>query len=370
MSFIDVQNSSTVAAKGYMVPPFRTLTEKYIAGRSDDSFATKAKLDGTITKVGKDAITITYSDGRVESLFLGIQHGIVSGSYTPHLIVSHLKLGDKVVANQVITYNDGFFEQDLLDPTAVNLKFSLLTNVAFLLSADTHEDGINISRKLEGPLTTPVTEVKELVVPFTTNVFNLLPLGTVVDEESILCTLDDTLSGAGLDEQDEVIQALSSVGNANIRAKTTGTITRIDVIYHGEIENMSASLADICTFYDKERSKRSRNRGNDTAITGQIDETIRIGKSKVFSGFVGIRIYIDKDLGITTGDKYVVGNQLKATCSRVLEYDVIAEDGREVMAEFSTNSSFNRIVGSWLFQGLGNLILTKATENLIKDILN
>ena len=41
-------------------------------------------------------------------------------------------------------------------------------------------------------------------------------------------------------------------------------------------------------------------------MTGQIDEPLKLKSQEVLEGQVGIRIYIETDLGFSSGDKLVV----------------------------------------------------------------
>ena len=368
-SFTDVQNSSTVQAYGYEVPPFRTGAEKFVAGRSGENFAYMAPQPGKVLSVTKDAITVEYEDGTKEMRRLGVKHGVVSGGHLPHELTTLLKKGDSFKALQPITFNAGYFEEDLLDKGNINLKFSLTANVAFNVSSDTHEDGCNVSTSLERKLSTRITHVRDVVVPFDAEIFDLVEEGTELTSKDILCTLDYASSNQYFSDDDAAYKGLKELTNLNPRAEHPGYISRIEVFYYGELEDMTESLRNVCETYDKERAKRAKMKGENKATTGKVDEVIRINGRKLQPGFVGIQIYVDSDLGVTTGDKFVIANQLRTTVSRMIETPIHAEDGREVLLEFSMNGPFNRIVGSWLFQGLGNAILTKATKNLINDVL-
>lgn len=349
--------------------PFRTGYENVVANRAEDRYAIKAIDNGIIKKVTDDLLTVEYKD-QIINYELGTFHGLMSGEIIPHKIICDLAEGKRVKKGDVIAFNSGFFERNLLNPSTVDLKFGRLTRIAFHEVSDVDEDGCVIRESLTQDLTTRIGHVRDVVVDFNTHVYNLVHAGDEIDADSILCTLEESFSDTFSESDEEAVAALSAISASNPRAGHSGKIAKIEVLYYGDIENMTPSLQAIVKEDNKRRAKRSKLLGEHIAKTGQIDEMIRVGGVKMDKGMVAIRVFIDDDLGIGSGDKFVISNALKTTVSYVDVNPIVSEDGQDVEIVFGANSAANRIVGSYLIQGLGNLAMTEISKQMADIYFN
>lgn len=365
VNFISIQNSSTVAAVGYSVPPFRTGYEQVLASRVDSLYATTAKEDGSVTDIDEKYLTVLYKSGKVEVVELGIRHGTVSGTTVPHTIVSDMKSLQKFKAGDTLAYNNMFFTKDIFDPNMVSFKSGVMAKVAFWESSDTIEDGCVLGKGILDKMVTPNAYCKTMIVDFDTACHNLVKVGDILDHDSILCTLEDAVS-AGVSEADpEAIAALQQLSSANPRAKTHGTVSKIETVYFGNIEDMTPTLQEIVKADDRRRAARAKALNDDSARTGQIDESIHWGGTKLLSKNVGIKIYINSELPIGSGDKVVVSNALKSTVSRVDTNDIVAEDGEHIDVLFGMTSVLKRIVKSPEISGTMNKVLSKLSTEMV-----
>ena len=130
----------------------------------DDLFCYTAKEDGKVTSVNDKAITIEYLSGEKKGVYLGRRYGNAEGSTYPHDIKTFLKEGDTFVKGDVIAYNEGYWEQDFLDPRKVVLKMGMMAMTAFEESALTHEDSCGVSLELADKLKAKTTKVKSFIV--------------------------------------------------------------------------------------------------------------------------------------------------------------------------------------------------------------
>ena len=67
-----------------------------------------------------------------------------------------------------------------------------------------------------------------------------------------------------------------------------------------------------------------------------------------------------------TGDKCIVGNQLKCTVGEVFDYDMTTESGDKIDAVFSNLSISARIVNSPNLIGTTATLLKKIEDNVLK----
>lgn len=361
-SFVNVQHSHGVQAAGYEALPYRTGYEEIIASRTGSLFSTKAKDDGIVTKLTNNSISVKYKNEIEQTIELGIIHGVVAGEVIPHSKVTKFKVGDIFHKGDILVYNEGFFAKGELNPNNVVYKAGVLSKIALIDNSDTVDDGVTITTGLAKKLVTPETSLYGLVVDFNMNVYNLVKVGDTLVPDSILCTIEQNLDD-NIDRDSEAIMALSQLSNNNPKCKVYGKVTRIEVLYFGKIENMSPSLQELVTTFDKLRAKRVKQFGYEEAKTGQLDESIRVAGKKVVKNQVAIKIYVDGALDMGDGDKLVVGNQLKCTVSRVDTNPITAEDGTEIDGVFGYLSIAARIVGPEL-AGICNTVLIEMTKQM------
>ena len=353
VSFVNVQHGHGVACNGYSALPYRTGGEETIAPRVDELFAVTAEQNGVVKKVDEKILTITYTkeekDKKInydKSYELGIIHGTVSGTTIPHNKITDLKVGQKVEKDSVIIFNSGFFERSIMDSNNAVYKHGVIARIAFKEDSDTIEDGCVITEELSNKLITPVSMLRDIIINFNMNVHNLVKVGDTVDPETILCTLETQL-GDNMDMRDaEAIKELHLLTIDNPKAKVYGKVTNIEVVYFGNVEDMTFSLQKLAAKFNAVRSKRVDTYGLDEAKTGKITDSIRVNSKKVIKNEFVIKVYIDGELNAGAGDKLVFGNALKTTISRVDTNGITTEDGQPVQGIFGDKSIAARQVGS------------------------
>jgi hypothetical protein len=194
VNFIAIQNSSSTFCKGQRASPVRTGYERVIPHRTSDLFAYTAKAEGTITKVSKNAIEVTYKDGTVKPIELGLRLGSTPDFKMPHVIVTSLKEGDKVKHGDIVAYNKWYFEPDALDRTQVLWKQGVMLKTALLECPETLEDSSMISENAAVLLETEMTKYRDIVVESKQAIHNLVHVGDHVDVDTVLCIIEDPIS--------------------------------------------------------------------------------------------------------------------------------------------------------------------------------
>lgn len=365
VNFISIQHGSGVSAKGYKPTPLRTGYEQVLAQRTDDLFAYTAKQKGKVTKVTKQAITITYEDGTTRSVELGRRFGTAAGSTFPHSVVTDLKVGDTFKEGDVVSYNEDYFTPDTLNPNRVVWKAGLMVKTAICESPDTLEDSSAISERVADELSTNMTKVRTLVIPFDQTVRRMVASGTKVDTESILCTIEDAVTAENDLFNEDTLDTLRILSANTPRAKYAGTVERIEVFYHGDIEDMSESLQALAIESDKELAKRQRALGK-PVVTGSVDGGVRFESDPLELDTLAIKIYITSPVSAGIGDKGVFGNQLKTVFARVMGGVNETETGTPVDAIFGYQSISDRIVLSPEIMGTTNTLLRVISKRVAK----
>ena len=111
-----VQHEHGISCAGYTQGMVRTGYEQVLAQRTNDMFCFSARKPGRVISVKPEGIVIEYEDGEQRGIELGRRFGIDSGLTFAHEIKTKFKEGDTFVKGDVLTYNDGFFEPDMLNP--------------------------------------------------------------------------------------------------------------------------------------------------------------------------------------------------------------------------------------------------------------
>lgn len=344
VGFISVQNSHTVACKGYRTAPVRTGEEAVMVQRVGSSFASTAKGEGVVESVSENAITVKYKDGSSESVEIGRRYGAAAGLTIPHDLVANVKAGQKVKAGEVLCYNKGFFEKDSFSG-GISYKGSLLANVMVYETSMTDEDSSVVSKRLARDLGTETTKIRDVVLDFDQSVRGLMKAGSSVDSTDVLCLIEDSVT-AGLDMFDEnSLDTLKLLGSQAPMAKVNGVIDRIEVYYHGDIEDMSESLKKITRESDRALVARCKSLDK-KPYTGSVDEGFRSEGQSLKLDTLVIRFYISTENSFGGGDKLVYANQMKSVVGEIMDEPLLTENGTEVDVQFGRRSIFARIVNS------------------------
>lgn len=365
---MSIQHSHGVPCDSYTSMPITTGGEKAIAHRTGKLFATTAKKPGKVIRKTSYAIVVEHEDGTQTGIELGRRFGKSAGSVFPHDLVTDLKVGDEVPLGRVIAWNQKFFEKDQLDPTAVRWKVGTLAYTAILDGADTFEDSSALSEHFAAKMATETTRVRPIVVDFNERVVGLVKEGQAVEPDSILCTIQDSVStSAGLFEADsDAINALQLLSDATPKAKYKGIIDKIDVVYNGELEEMDESLQTLAIASDRRMAKIAEGLGELKAVGKVEDDSYRIDGKRLMKNQCAILVYNTSRMGAGVGDKFVFGLQLKSITCRIMTGVNRTVSGIPLDAYFSYQSISNRIVNSAEDIGILNTMVIFAADEAFK----
>lgn len=281
--------------------PLRTGYERVLAHRTDDLYAKTARADGKVVDVTDKVIKVQYDDGEAVAYELGRRYGNWSGHVVPHALKSARKKGDVVKQGDPLLYNANFFQVDKLDPTQVIYKSGVLARTALLESSDTIEDSSAISEALAKQLATTATHVRVVKIAYEQEVRNLLKVGEAVDVESILCTIENPAAGRSDFFDEQALETLKLLSSLTPKAKSEGVIERIEVLYSGELDEMSESLKLLAERSDAAIYKLHKQLGK-PAVTGKVAVGFRIDGVPLEQDTVAIKIYITGNVPAGQGD--------------------------------------------------------------------
>ncbi len=348
-------------AVGYQATPCRTGYEEVVASRVGDIYAISAPQAGKIVKVTDKLLQVVFDDETKKGWELGVVHGDSEGEAVPHHIETDLIAGHKFDVGHVLAWNIGFFERSLTAPTNVTMKIGALSYTAFMENNDTLEDGSRIDEELSAKLTTRVSKKKGILVNHDQVVTNLVKVGDKIEYDTVLCQIQESAT-ASMSQDDAALTALAKLSGSNPKAKVSGVVTRVEVFYMGDPEEMSESIRTIVEADNKRRKQHKRDTGADTSGNGLIKRSTYIAGEKIIPGTVAIAIYIDSELTQGVGDKAVFCNQLKTIHGAKLIGENRTVDGTKINAFFGYRSVNDRIVNSPIMQGTVNTTQIEASK--------
>lgn len=350
--FTSIQNSRSIGAVGYQSLPYSTGADRTFSKRDTGYFAVTAQQDGEVIGLTDEILTVRYMDGTEESMEIGRKYGTASGTTIPHDMVTGLSKGDRFKVSDTLSYNKIHFKPDIYNPKSVVLTPGVVSTIALLESSETDEDGSTISGALADKLSVPTSKKRTIMVEFGQIIHNLLQVGDTVAPDTILCTLEDAVSAHISDARSDAAASLNRIAAKNPRAETDGTVARIEVLYRGNIDDMSETLAAIVKADNRRRARMAKTLGGRTVKTGEIKTPMHVDGNDLLNNMVAITLYMDSHASMGNADKLVFGNQLKSTVSRVLTEPMLSESGTVIDGIFAMQSIADRTTNSPIEMGI------------------
>lgn len=366
VNFIGIQHGSGIGAVGYRTMPYSTGYEQVIAHRSGKKFAYAATGKGVVTSIKHGVMKITYADGTVDAVEIGRVFTSGEGHMYPNDLVATVKAGDKVDDGDVLVYNTAFFEPSPFAARQVSYKHGVPCRVALFESVNTLEDSSMISSKVSEKMRASETETRDIIVDFKTTIHQLVQEGEEVEPDDILCTMEDPSSNAADLFSEETVESLQVLVDKSPRAKLHGTVDRIEILYNGDLEDMSPTLRKLVEESDRKLRNRNRELGDDVG-DGRADESLRIKNQPLQMDTLAIRVYISHSRAAFAGDKGVLGNQMKSVFGQVQHGEFATESGAELDMVFSDKSIEDRIVRSARKAGMLNALLIHNGKRAVKS---
>lgn len=344
--------------------PFGTGYEEVIAGRFNKEFCYIATGKGKVLSTKNDVLKIEYEDGTKVAVETGFIVTGGEGHLYPNTIQVTVKPGDTFEEGDGLAYNDSWIEVSPHDPRLFILKMGVPTWVMLSENANTLEDGSVISPELSKSLTASEIVKRELVFSFKDTVHNLIPVGTKLEPDDILCTIESaSTAAAGLFDESTVAR-LNQIADNAPRSKYHGEVVKIEILYNGDIEDMSESLTKLVEDSDKRIRLKMKDLGK--AIDGgRTDESHRVDGNPLQVDTLVIQIYLSHSSPAGAGDKGVLGNQLKSVHGQVATAPMVTESGRIIGMNYADVGVEARVVRSPRKTGMYNALLVTAGERFV-----
>ena len=307
---------------------------KTLAYMISDDFCFKAKKAGKVEKIdnaNKVAI-LQYNDGTKDAIDLSdkLDKNSGMGFYIHQVFKMVYSEGESFDANDVLAYNPSYFTGKGKN---VDYQPGALAKVAIAAGDFAFEDSTMIAESLSKKCAAKDNMLKACSLGKNATIYSIVKEGDkVVTGDNLIeftSSFDDpdtadflqALSGKLSDED------LSEITHETIKAKYTGEITRVEILYNCPFEELSPSLQKLIKDFKKKLENRAK------AVEGVPHEAVHIpplkqtdakksGKAEFpEGGGVIINIWIEYIDEMGMGDKLTYNTALKGVISRVLTMD-------------------------------------------------
>lgn len=358
LNFASIMKSHIIPINGMSVPYVRTGYEAIVPIRSNDKFVITAEDNGVVTKVSKTDVEVKYNKTTKKYKIKDWTTKEESGACYTHVMKSNVEVGDKVSKDDTIIYDQAFFQPDIFNPKRVIYREGTTINVALVENPETYEDSAAISQHMSEKLGTTVTKVKSIIIEAANNIYDVKKVGDRLEPND---TLLSSVAGGFLDKtlDARTLEILKNLKTSSPKAKVRGVITKIQVKYNCNLEDMSDTIREFTMAIDRQTKA-------DTGFTGKIENgSYSINGNVLQPGYIEIKFYIQVGVKQGIGDKAIFANQLKFTVGEVFDHNITTEDGTTVDALFSYRSISARIVNSPLLMGAAGMVLSKLEDKAI-----
>lgn len=357
-------------------------TDEAMVYMTSDEYAFKAKKKGTVKEVvPNEYMILSYEDGTGEYISLKeeTRKNSDGGFYITITLVPKLKKGAKFKAGDIVAHDAKTFSNKLGESENLAYNVGVLCKVGILPTDEGFEDSASISSWLSEAMGTTVATKIPVAIGANTNVFDMVSVGSPVEEGQPLITMQDSI-----DDKDAAIllhnitdsDYVSDLGRVRIKSKYTGVLQEIKIYRTCEISELSESLQKVVKVYEK-GIKATKNLYKENNISGSntLDPDYALtntGKLKNIGEGVLIEFFIKYFDNMSIGDKLTLQSANKG----VIKY--IFPKGKEPFTDFrpeetvhimASSRSFNaRMVTSPIISGALNKGLIELDRS-IKDIM-
>lgn len=363
--FVSTQWSQAVSSKNSTWSITRTGYDSIVAHRTSELYSKVAKEEGKVTAVESDQLVITYKDGTEDRYPLGLVIGEASGEYHRHTRVTDLKVGDKFRKGDVVGWDEQWFARDPFNPGQAVLKTAPMVRIAMLEDQDTYEDSIGVSRDLAEESVTPFLNPVRFTMRAEQSIAVRAKVGDDIDYDAILCEIEDShvLSDGG--NTSDISNEINRLGIRQIRSKNHGKVIHVDVKYNSPMEEMSETVRKLVKDGDKKRKRFMETEGKEP-VTGAVNTNLNVAKPVIPPGMILVTFYVETLDVSTTADKWVLGNQMKATAGYIMPHPIYTKDGKRVDVKTSFKGMLNRMVCSLRDEAASNEVTSEFSKLAVK----
>jgi hypothetical protein len=342
-----------------------------------DIFAYKAKDDGTIKELTPDYMVVEYAGGNNEYIDLTekVEKNSSSGFFVTLKLDTDLKEGQKIKQGQLLAYDKKSFDPTIGPDDNPSYCVGTLAKCALMDNDEGFEDSAVITEALSEAMTSDIVVPKQISIPKSTNVYNIIQKGQKIEEGDTLMIMQSPfdeedantlLKNLVGDEED-----ISDLGRVKIKSKVTGIVQDIIIYRTVELEELSESLQKLCKKYESNIKSRkgvmkkySINQEEELPADYKLDP---IGKLKGCPDGVVIIFYLKYEDKMSIGDKLIYWAAQKGVVKYIIPKDkepyTDSRPDEKIHTLVSISASNGRMVTSIPNIGVINRLLIEASRH-------
>lgn len=355
-NFARIQLDAWANVIGQTILPCRTGAELTMAHKVGKKFALATTEAGVIKDVSEQGVIIEYTSGKEDRIKLGRSYGANAGKTIPHNMVTDRKKGYKFFAGEILAWNPYFFTRDWIEDKQVALLQGVPSFIVLRETQLVHEDGSTQSAKFAAKLQSRVTHIRDLLINYDDNVRINVKVGDDIEVNDSL----GIILPVGVELTDDVT-SLDYQSTTSPKAKYEGKVERVEVLYCGDLTDVSTSVKSIITKGDKARKELAEYTGE--FPKGVLNDPTYIGTNYVGRNTALVRIYITGVEDFESGDKMGYMHALKTVSSKIYNTQYRTINGLEIDGDFSYKGVMARNVDSPVFQGICNMFVRQVGLN-------
>ena len=365
-----------------------TGTDEALAYLTSNKFSYKFKgKKGKVLEVTSDYIVIQDLDTK-ECDFIDLREKIQKNSDGGFFVTTKLdankniKPGTLLKYNDIVAYNKSSYSPSIgntKDPNSLSYNLGTLAKVAIAMSDLGFEDSCVVDEYLSEALTIEICMQKEINLPPTANLYQIVKVGDHIEEGEPLLIFSDQFED---EDANEILRnmikdtsVLSDIGRKQVHSKCTGTIQDIKIYRTCELSALSPTLQKFVKEVESKTNKlKSIMKKHKIDKEYELDATYKLAQEGKLKNVEGLRIeiYVKTVDIFGIGDKQVFGNGLKGVCSYIINRDEIATSEHRPTEAVNTFLAMTgvaaRMVPSAMLLGLTNKALIELTRQTQEDL--
>ncbi|MGL5750944.1 MAG: hypothetical protein ACRCXT_10485 [Paraclostridium sp.] len=347
-----------------------------------NDFSYKAKHDGEVIEVTESFMVVKYKTGECDMIDLrdNIKKNSNGGFYISVQLSTKLKQGKKFKANDILAYDELSYSDMVGHTDNISYNLGTMAKIAILNTDEGFEDSAIISEWLSEAMATDVVIQKDVVLPKSTNLYNMVKKGDPVQEGDPLLVFQNAFEEddinillKNLTDGDE--ELVSELGRIPIKSKITGEVKDIKMYRTVEKDECSDSLKKKINEYEKNiKDIKGVMKKYDISYLGSLDADYKLeksGKLKNVEDGVLIEFYLKYEDKMSVGDKLIYYSALKGVIKDIFPegkepYTALRPD-EKIHSLLSQGSVIGRMVCSVKYNLAINKILIEL-DRKVKDI--
>ena len=295
-------------------------------------------------------------------------YSIAAGSYIKQTRDAISKeRGFKFKQNEILVYNTDFFQ---LDPITkdISWKHGVLANLVIIDKNESYEDSCEVSKNFSDKLVSTIAHKRIIQMDTNTSIKEIKKIGDTVEIPTPIIKITDANIEA-FSEGEEQDSFLTDLNTRSLKAKYFGVISDIEILHTADQKELHPSIQKLIrekinrqntSFYKDTTNQKNKNIHSSIPMFSKL-----YGIDFDSDSVVAIVFTVSEIVPVGIGDKIVVSSQAKSVVGSIMDKAPILETGEEVDCIFSGSSISDRIISSWIIQGLSESILIELEAQVV-----